>query len=214
MVKWQDLVRQYRGELPGKSWAPKGKKPAVVVVDMTRAFLDERYPLANPEANKGCVASISSLLLLARSKSIPIFYIKGKTGSIAERGRWKLAEKINRVMIEDGEAHQIVPELAPQAQDIVVAKNKPSAFFGTDLASVLNYYGVDTLIICGVVTSVCVRGTVVDAFCNNYRVIVPEECVADPWPLSHEVALFEFHMRFADVVPLKMVQKYLQKLGG
>ena len=62
---------------------------------------------------------------------------------------------------------------------MVVDKFFPSAFFGTALLSMLTFHNVDTLIVTGMVTSGCVRATVVDAFSYSYFVAVPEECVGD-----------------------------------
>jgi len=91
----------------------------------------------------------------------------------------------------------------------VITKTKPSAFFGTPLASILTYLGIDTIVLGGMVTSGCVRATVIDAFSHNYRVIVPLECVADRSPTSHEVNLFDIDMKYADVLPLAEVLAHL-----
>ncbi len=92
----------------------------------------------------------------------------------------------------------------------VIAKTWPSAFFGTNLASYLIYHRVDTLVVTGMVTSGCVRGTAIDAFSHNYRVIVPQECVADRGQTSHKVALFEIHMKYGDVLPAEAVISELE----
>ena len=60
--------------------------------------------------------------------------------------------------------NQIVKEIAPEPRDIVIVKHKPSGLFGTPLLSFLNFLQVDTLLVCGVSTSGCVRATVTDAF--------------------------------------------------
>jgi isochorismate hydrolase len=60
------------------------------------------------------------------------------------------------------------------------------------------------------VTSGCVRGTAIDAFSYNLRVIIPEECVADRGQTSHKVALFEIHMKYGDVLRLHQVMDELQ----
>lgn len=69
----------------------------------------------------------------------------------------------------------------------------------------LTYLGVDTVVVIGMVTSGCVRATVIDAFSHNYRVIVPIECVADRSETSHQVNLFDIDMKYGDVVPLANV---------
>ncbi len=62
------------------------------------------------------------------------------------------------------------------------------------------------------VTSGCVRATVVDAFSNNYYVVIPEECVADRGDISHRISLFDMHMKYADVLPVSQVEDYLKNL--
>jgi isochorismate hydrolase len=73
---------------------------------------------------------------------------------------------------------KIVSELAPQPQDIVVYKQKPSVFFESNLISYLTLLGCDSLIVTGCTTSGCVRATVVDAFSYNIRVAVAEDACA------------------------------------
>jgi nicotinamidase-related amidase len=79
-------------------------------------------------------------------------------------------------------------------------KAKPSAFFGTQLLSVLHHLGADSVVVTGTTTSGCVRATVVDAFSYNYRVVVPVDAVADRAPLSHRVELLHMGTRYADLV--------------
>ena len=73
---------------------------------------------------------------------------------------------------------EIVSELAPQPQDIVVYKQKPSVF-RSNLISYLTLLGCDSLIVTGCTTSGCVRATVVDAFSYNIRVAVTEDACLD-----------------------------------
>ena len=114
--------------------------------------------------------------------------------------------------MDSEEAHEIFPLIAPKQDDIVFAKAKPSIFFGTQLVSMLNFLSVDTLIITGMVTSGCVRATVVDAFSYNYRVIVPEECVADRCQAAHQINLFDIDSKYGNVNPLDDVLAYLETI--
>jgi nicotinamidase-related amidase len=87
---------------------------------------------------------------------------------------------------------QIVPELAPQAGDILIRKPRYSAFIGTDLLYVLNGINVragDTLIIAGVATDVCIHYTSADAHQHDYRVRVVTDCVAGTSPEAHAASL-------------------------
>ena len=112
----------------------------------------------------------------------------------------------------DEKADQWPPEINPKPEDVIVYKNKPSAFFGTPLASMLSYAGVDTLIIVGISTSGCVRAAVEDAFSYNYRVIVPEECTGDRCQFARRANLFDMDMKFADVVNLEEVLVHIRSL--
>jgi nicotinamidase-related amidase len=129
-------------------------------------------------------------------------------------GGW--AAKSNRTtedMTEQWEkANEIVEEIAPQPGDIIVHKQKPSAFFGTALMSMLNEVHADTVLVCGTTTSGCVRASVIDAFSYNMKVSVVEECVFDRGQASHKINLFDMAMKYADVIPLKETVEYIRDL--
>jgi maleamate amidohydrolase len=189
-----------------------GTRPAVLVVDMSHAFVDDRYPLASEAVARPVAQAIAELLKRARGAGVPVFYTTAYAWRTPpQRGRWKGASHTHPMM-ERPEAHWIIPELAPASEDTVIVKAKPSGFFGTELASQLVFLGVDTLIVTGLTTSGCVRATVVDGFSYNYRVIVPEECVGDRGRVSHKVSLFEMQMKYADVLPTREVLAYLDRV--
>jgi len=186
-----------------------GRRPALLVVDMYAAFVDPAYPFSSPSA-PATVQAIRTVLASARAAGCPVFFSKARPRSIpAERGRWKSTASRQPIMA-DPAAYEIVPELRPLPHESVIVKSGPSAFFGTDLVSYLIYHGVDTVIVTGTVTSGCVRDTVLDAFNYSFRVIVPVECVCDRGITSHKVALFDMHMKYADVVAMAEVLDYLQ----
>ena len=88
-------------------------------------------------------------------------------------------------------------------------KSSPSAFWGTPLAGHLNFLGVDTIIACGESTSGCVRASVVDGTTNRLRMVVAEECVFDRHEACHAINLFDMNQKYADVLPLDDIIKYL-----
>jgi nicotinamidase-related amidase len=106
----------------------------------------------------------------------------------------------------------IVTMIAPGPKDIVIKKQKPSGFFGTNLASYLTLLGCDSVIVVGTTTSGCVRATVVDAFSLNYRVILAEEGCFDRSEVSHAVSLCDLHAKYADVVSTAEILSYFEKL--
>jgi nicotinamidase/pyrazinamidase len=84
---------------------------------------------------------------------------------------------------------RIVPELPPQPGDRVIPKTRYSAFYGTDLAEILEQEGIDEVVCCGVCTSICVMETVGDLANRDVPTVVVREAVADFDPMAHEYAL-------------------------
>jgi maleamate amidohydrolase len=106
----------------------------------------------------------------------------------------------------------IVPDIAPAPQDLVVGKQKPSAFHGTPLLGYLIQFGCDGVIVTGTTTSGCVRATVVDAFSTNYHVAVVEDGCADRSQASHAINLYDMNAKYADVIGSAEVIAYINRL--
>ena len=196
-----------------------GERPCVIVVDMTREFVDGRYPTGNSEHGRPAVEANVRLLDVARELGLPIYYTKlyedpVHVPSPAQRGRWKTkGRKAKDPSLPPGDV--IVAELAPRPEDHVIYKHhKPSGFFGTELAALMTYENVDTAVVTGMTTSGCVRATAVDAFQHNFDVVIPFECVADRSQISHKVNLLDLHMKYADVASLDDVIAYLRAVKG
>ena len=98
------------------------------------------------------------------------------------------------------DGNEIVAEIAPAPQDIVIYKQKPSGFFGTNMTSYLTLLGCDSVIVTGTTTSGCVRATVLDAFSLNYRIALAEEGCFDRSQASHAINLCDMNAKYADVV--------------
>jgi nicotinamidase-related amidase len=196
-----------------------GTKPALVIIDMTRAFVDSAYPTGWSETGFPAAEANRKLLDAARAAGIPIYFTKAYPyadylATPAQRGMWKMGKRaIADVSLPPGDV--IVDILTPMAGETVIDKgSKPSGFFGTQLASLLIYEKVDTVIVTGMTTSGCVRATVLDAFQYNFNVIVPQECCADRSQVSHAVSLFDLHMKYADVVSTDMAIDYIASVAG
>lgn len=212
----RDLQRV--GHSDTKRNLPIGPSVAVLVIDMSPIFVDE---LLFPRAEKGvgllCVNAIKSFLGEIRDLALPVIYTTGYVfRSEAESGAWMYRfppEQRGRVAAMDSaELHEIVTDIAPRENDLVILKEKPSAFFGTQLQSILNHHRTDTVIITGMSTSGCVRATAVDAFSLNYKVVIPRECVADSRRASHEIALYDMDAQTGDVRPMTEIVEALRRL--
>ena len=194
-----------------------GTSPALVVVDMTLAFVDGRWPTGCPETAWPAVDANARLLDEMRRLGRPVYYTKlyadpGHVPFPGQKGRWKtVGRRPPDPDLPPGDV--IVDELAPKPDELVICKShKPSGFFGTELAALLVYDKVDTVVVTGLTTSGCVRATVVDAFQYNFDVVIPFECVADRSQISHKVNLLDLHMKYADVAPLDHVIDWLNSL--
>ena len=215
MAIWDDVIpAEEQAAYEKAGWGGRvgfGDRPALIVVDMYRAFVDPGYPFSAPDA-VATSGRIHALLTAFRDRGLPVFFSTGFAGgSQAERGRWKVRATTDSPLMQSSVAYEIWPELAPRPGEPVIVKAYPSAFFGTTLASQLVYHAVDTLVVTGTVTSGCVRGTCLDAFNYNYRVIVPQECVCDRGATSHKVALFEIQMKYGDVLPTAEVLQQIER---
>lgn len=196
------LRKMWSGEIP--SPRPLGQRPALLIVDMTEGFVRDEFPTGWAATGEPCAQAIARLRVSAKRAGLPVLYtVSAEMGHSSQIGDWlKRDEPTMFPFDRAGRHHDVVQELAPADDDIVFAKPKPSAFFGTQLESILNALKTDCVIVTGMTTSGCVRATVNDGFMLNRRVIVPVECVADRSQLSHEVELFDMGAKYADVVEL------------
>jgi nicotinamidase-related amidase len=182
-----------------------GTRPAVLVIDMTRALCDPSFKVGCDQT--AAIEAIARLLDAARAAAIPVYYTTvaylpdGRDGGVFVRKIPALIE----LQLTDRAATEIEPRIAPVEGEVVIEKKYPSAFFGTSLGSMLVSLGVDTLVLTGCSTSGCIRATAIDAVSHGYRVIVPVEAVSDRAPGPHYANLFDINAKYGDVVPLAEV---------
>ena len=193
-----------------------GKKPAVLAIDLyKKAYLGGNRPVT--EVNKlfdgSCgenawkaLPHTQKLFAAARAAGIPIIYSTrhAETGGVHSTNRKKLPETDDHYAIQ--------AELAPQPGELVIYKERASAFFGTPLITHLRRLGAESLIICGESTSGCVRASTVDAYSLGFHNTVVEECTYDRSMLSHKVSLFDLHHKYADVMHVDEVVRHLEGL--
>jgi nicotinamidase-related amidase len=191
-----------------------GSRPALIVVDVNVGFTDPASPLVCDLDS--VVEAIRRLLGEARRAGIPVVYT---TVAYDEAGRQAAAAFIDKVpallTLEAGSRWtEVDPRIAPEPGEPVLVKLFASAFFGTELADLLQEARCDTVIVTGASTSGCVRATAVDALQHGYRVIVPREAVGDRDPAAHEANLYDIDTKYGDVVALDDVLERLAELQG
>jgi nicotinamidase-related amidase len=192
----------------GRSVAP-GTRPAIVVVDLSKAFTDPESPVGGNL--DGVVAGTATILAAARTKAIPIFFTtQAFMPDMSDAGVMYLKQPALELLKLGTEAVEIDPRIAPLSDEPLIVKKAASAFFGTPLSSLLVQRDVDTLILTGCSTSGCIRATATDAYSYNYRILVPHDCVGDRTPQAHEANLFDIQVKMGEVVSSREVLTYLK----
>jgi len=171
-----------------------GRRSALLVVDLVRAFTEPDSPLGSDLDL--VVRRSAELVAAARPAGAPTFF----SVPVAEGGGWNRKIPANDLLVPGTRAVELDPRLGPMTTDTVFTKTYPSCFFGTDLVTRLLHLGVDTLLIVGASTSGCVRATAVDACSYGLRTIVVADAVGDRSAISHEVSLSDLALKYADVI--------------
>lgn len=203
----EDEQRAYNAAGFGRA-TELGKRPALLIIDVQyrtvgttpKPFWEaiKEFPTACGDVGWNAVRHIERILRLFRERNWPVLYPYVAPKEAFDFGR--LSDKVPAIMTVASKGYEFVAEVAPREQDILLPKKHPSAFFGTPLVSYLINTGADSLVVTGCTTSGCVRGSVVDAFAYNFRVLVPHEAVYDRSATSHAVNLFDMASKYADVL--------------
>jgi nicotinamidase-related amidase len=165
-------------------------RPALLVIDMQHDFVDPGAGCYNVNAEE-TVAPTRAVIDAMRAASLPVIWTMEahRPGGI-DAGLESSADcSFAAHTIEGTHGIEIVPELAPGPDDLIVRKRRYSCFLGTELEFLLKALRVDTLILAGVSSDVCVHWTAGEAFQRDYHVRVLEDCVAGTTDEDHEASL-------------------------
>ena len=181
------------------------RRTAVVLIDMQRDFLEPGgfgETLGNDVSLlHAAVAPCRALLEAARRMEMLVVHTReGHLPDLSDAPVAKLERgapslrigapgPMGRILIRGEPGHDIVPALAPLPGEPVVDKPGKGAFYATELQAILSAHGIDTLIVGGVTTEVCVHTTVREANDRGYRCIVPADCCASYFPEFHSAGL-------------------------
>jgi maleamate amidohydrolase len=216
---WKDIVDQDIIEIyePYRREIRVGRSPAVLAIDLYNKVyqgghrpvreVNRRYPGSCGEYAWSALEPTRQLFAAARAAGIPVIY----TARHADTGGVRSTHR--RMPSEGEELYGIKQEIAPMPGDLVIYKERASAFFGTPLIAHLRQLGVESLVICGESTSGCVRASTVDAYSYAFHCVVVEECTFDRSLLSHKVNLFDLHHKYADVMHLEEVTAHFESLS-
>src|SRR3977135_330930 len=194
-----------------------GNRPGLLVVNVDSAVCgDKPEPILESikKWRNSCgqdarteLPYILSLFDKCRQKGVPVIYTTGvRRDDNWDSGSWSWKngrsdeDKATKTAFSNLDGNEIVAPIAPGPQDIVIYKQKPSGFFGTNMASYLTLIGCDSAIVTGTTTWGWVRHSVLDAFSLNYRITLAEEGCFDRSQASHAINLCDMNAKYADVV--------------
>ncbi len=178
-------------------------KTAVLVVDMQNDFGSEGGMFYRAGIDISMIQKVidptARVLTSARLAGLKVVYLKmGFRPDLSDAGapdapnrrrhmRLNVGETIyapdgreSRILIRDTWNTDIVQELEPQPDDIVVYKSRYSGFYKTDLDAILKQQGVKYIIVTGCTTSICIESTIRDAMFRDYSCVLLEDCTAEP----------------------------------
>jgi len=219
---WQDTIPADELEIYrtffGREIRGVGPRPALIAIDLYKKVyrggpgpvleINKTHRGACGDYAWDAIKPTVSLFSAARAAGLPVIYTTGSgSDTVSATNRQRSDESI-------GDSYDIKEEFAPEPDDLIIRKQRASGFYGTPLTAHLNLMGVESLILCGESTSGCLRASVVDAFSNGYHVVVAEECCFDRSLLSHKVALFDLHHKYADVLHVDEVLAALDAMAG
>jgi maleamate amidohydrolase len=211
--EWMSVVPEMERELYQRSGFGEpqafGASPALIVVDVTLAFTGSKpqsmaeaireYPTSCGAVAWEALPRIRRLIALFRQRGWPIVFTRNDcidqtyAGSATKRVRTRPASPSGQ---------QFPPDIAPHESEWVLEKAKASCFFATPLTAYFQKQRVDTVVVCGVSTSGCVRASVVDACSYGYITYVIDDCCFDRSHFAHCANLFDMGAKYASVVSL------------
>ncbi|MDT8873084.1 isochorismatase family protein [Komagataeibacter rhaeticus] len=174
-----------------------GRRPMLVNVDLQNAYTQVGKYVTAYETDPRQTEYVNTLAALARAKGLPVYwtYVAFRDDGLdcgVFGTRDDTPDSLQNIKRGSDRA-ALDARLKIMPGDHVVNKLMPSAFHETNLQSLMTFLKCDTLIVTGGSTSGCVRATVVDGLSRGYRVIVPEECVADLHESPHFANLYDMH---------------------
>ena len=210
-------ARQLYDEIKANPTRPRfgfGRKAAVINIDLQKAYTNVGEFATAYETDPKQMDYVNEISDLARSKNLPVVWTYvAYMDSGEDCGIWgtrtDTEDSLQNIKVGSRRSEFDDRLHVDHKKDVVINKRMASAFHETNLPSVLNFHGIDTVIVTGGSTSGCVRATVVDSLSRSFRTIVAEECVADKHESPHFSNLYDMAIKYADVVPVADVVEYL-----
>jgi ureidoacrylate peracid hydrolase len=197
--------------------------PALMVIDVQNGFVSKggSYDQLGMDVShyQRVIPKISELISLCRNVNIPIFY----TQAVREKSGIDLLTTTHRMLPKSREERirskpicvintwdaDIVDEIKPSPMDHIVIKRRDSAFQDTEIGVWLKSIGIDTLVFCGIDTSICVEASLRDAFNNGYDVVLISDATSSGNAKHFESTLEVVRDYYGLVMEVKEFARYL-----
>ena len=218
-MQTSDLTpRQYWEQVkanPNRARFGFGNKAAIINIDLQRAYTDVDSFGTAYQTHPQQIEFVNALSATARTKGMPVIWtFVAYMDNADDAGVWgtrtDTPDSLQNIKVGSDRA-----ELDPRLEidtglDAVINKRMASVFHESPIQSLLTWHQADTVILTGGSTSGCVRASAVDALSRGYRVIVPEECVADKHEIPHFANLCDMMLKYADVLSVREVAEWLE----
>ena len=196
-----------------------GRKPALINIDLQKAYTCVGEFATAYETDPRQLEHVNTLAAEFRARGFPVVWTYvAYMDSGEDCGVWgtrtNTPDSLQNIKVGSRRSEFDDRLVIDRQRDIVINKRMASAFFETNLGSVFNFHGVDTVVVTGGSTSGCVRATVVDSLSRSYRTIVPEECVADKHEGPHFANLYDMVLKYADVISIQETLAQLRQSSG
>jgi ureidoacrylate peracid hydrolase len=187
-------------------------KSALLVVDMQRFFADPAGKGYLP-CTKAIMPNVLRLQRVFRKARRPVIYTRhAHHPQMLDAGVMARWWKEN--IVEGTPESEIIAELAPRPSEKVVTKHRYSAFYDTDLQTVLRSLRIEDLVICGVMTNMCVESTARDAYFRDYHTFLPADATGAPTEEMHRASLLNLAYGFSWVTTTAAISRQLEGAPG
>ena len=193
------------------------KNSALIIVDMQNDFVRTGAPLEVASA-RDTIGAHKALIRAFRKRSLPIVFTKfishphyyilwdwSPQCKPPTRCCWKGHERLYSDIAAKRECTEIIDELRPEPGDIIIEKHGYGAFHDTDLAGIVRSFGLNSVVITGTVTQICVEETAREAFHHGFRATLVEDAVSSFAPDLHQATLKNFAMKFGWVAKTEAI---------
>lgn len=176
---------------------------------MVNDFIKLDGPLPVGEEGLKIIPRLQELISVCREKNIPIIY----ANDALMPDDFLFNSRMKPHGIRGTTGVQVIDELKPESSDLIVHKCRLSAFFKTDLDTILRERNIDTIVVGGVAAEICVLSTAYDGISHNFQVIVLEDCCASRFREihSHVIAVLKASPMYP-LLRVKTLAEFIQEL--